>query len=528
MNRGFKSHVGYLCGAENYDHGFNEGRNPNHDCSSKPAHCVHDMWHNNHTGADIIDDINYSTNYYARTLTSIINTSPKDERLALFLLYQGVHIPYQPVLPWEDKPYPKMWDHTYANMLAVVDDGIKNITTALRATGRWNSTLIVVTADNGGIDKGNNFPLRGHKATTWEGGSRVMAFVAGGFLEAVPNFDSHLKGTTNDRLIHVSDWYPTFANLAGVDPTDNATYAGVVRPIDGIDVWPLIVAPAAAAAAEEKGAEADTVSALASPIGHNGTLVAITEATGIWNERYKLNQNAQSTFWATKNGTHIQDNRTAWPCRGNQPPSPSTCSYQTPGFSCAPLHYCGPQKSFFWEGTANLSACAAACAKAIHGDCHCFDWQEKLHDGHNCRLHPSSTGITRSDAGWNAYSSNGADAREWVQTMGALSVRTTAHPASSTGVEMPASMLPGGKGKCNVCTNAEPCLFDLYADPEERVDISKDHPELVKQLQAALAAAKNWTINGKMNASALEAYDCVTDTNPWWGDFSGPCCKPKQ
>ena len=30
INRGFDSHVGYLCGAENYDHGYNEGRNPGH------------------------------------------------------------------------------------------------------------------------------------------------------------------------------------------------------------------------------------------------------------------------------------------------------------------------------------------------------------------------------------------------------------------------------------------------------------------------------------------------------------------
>ena len=91
---------------------------------------------------------------------------------------------------------------------------------------------------------------------------------------------------------------------------------------------------------------------------------------------------------------------------------------------------------------------------------------------------------------------------------------------------MPASMLPG-KDLCNVCTNDEPCLFDLQADPEERTDIAEANPELVKQIQDALAAANDWTIDGKMNASALKAYDCVTDTNPWWGEFSGPCCKPK-
>ena len=79
-----------------------------------------------------------------------------------------------------------------------------------------------------------------------------------------------------------------------------------------------------------------------------------------------------------------------------------------------------------------------------------------------------------------------------------------------------------------MCTNAEPCVFDLHNDPEERVDLSKLQPALTQQLQAALLATKNWSINGTMNADVLkEKYDCVTDTIPWWGNFSGPCCKPK-
>ena len=70
-------------------------------------------------------------------------------------------------------------------MLRIVDDGIRNVTAALKKSGRWDDTLILVTSDNGGINMGNNYPLRGLKATVWEGGTRVMAFVAGGFLEAV-------------------------------------------------------------------------------------------------------------------------------------------------------------------------------------------------------------------------------------------------------------------------------------------------------------------------------------------------------
>ena len=95
INRGFTSHVGYLAGAEDYVHGKNYG--PTHDCSSTPQQCFTDMWHDNHTGADVIGDIEYSTNYYSRRTVDIIEAAPADQPLALFLLYQGVHVPY--VLP---------------------------------------------------------------------------------------------------------------------------------------------------------------------------------------------------------------------------------------------------------------------------------------------------------------------------------------------------------------------------------------------------------------------------------------------
>ena len=40
--------------------------------------------------------------------------------------------------------------------------------------------LMIVSADNGGVMAGNNWPWRGEKLTAWEGGTRVAAFVTGG------------------------------------------------------------------------------------------------------------------------------------------------------------------------------------------------------------------------------------------------------------------------------------------------------------------------------------------------------------
>jgi hypothetical protein len=45
-------------------------------------------------------------------------------------------------------------------------------------------------------------------------------------------------------LLQVADWYPTICTLAGVvDCTDNQTFLGAIRPIDGKDAWPRLIAP---------------------------------------------------------------------------------------------------------------------------------------------------------------------------------------------------------------------------------------------------------------------------------------------
>lgn len=63
---------------------------------------------------------------------------------------------------------------------------------------------IIMSTDNGGNTDtgGNNYPLRGNKATSWEGGVRGVGWVGGG-LPAVQ------RRVVSRAMIHVSDWYPT-------------------------------------------------------------------------------------------------------------------------------------------------------------------------------------------------------------------------------------------------------------------------------------------------------------------------------
>jgi hypothetical protein len=106
----------------------------------------------------------------------------------------------------------------------------------------WENTLMVFTADNGGIGGvGNNHPLRGHKHDPWEGGTRATAFITGGVVPAA------LRGTSSGpKLIAIADWYTTFCVLAGADPTDDAFFSdnkggGGVHGVDSVDVWPMLV-----------------------------------------------------------------------------------------------------------------------------------------------------------------------------------------------------------------------------------------------------------------------------------------------
>ena len=236
INRGFDSHVGFLTGSESYYGGCNNAEDTT--CSLAPANetktctgtppdgCAHDMWHDHGPGTDIVgsDTFLYSADFFATTAVNIIDAhavkvakaalreddDEETESLFMYLPYQNVHYPYQLPPAWQVRSFPSFnpsntsQRHTYANMLALLDEGIKNVTEALKRGALWENTLIVFSADNGGINNGwgNNYPLRGHKHDPYEGGVRAVAFLAGGFVPPT------IRGTTSGaKLIHVADWY---------------------------------------------------------------------------------------------------------------------------------------------------------------------------------------------------------------------------------------------------------------------------------------------------------------------------------
>ena len=112
-------------------------------------------------------------------------------------------------------------------MVETMDTCLGRVVAALDDMGLSDRTLILFTSDNGGISwqeaEGapvtSNLPLRGGKATTYEGGTREpLAVVWPGRVE---------PGSTSDALVNSIDLYPTVLDILGLKPQPGQVLDGV-------------------------------------------------------------------------------------------------------------------------------------------------------------------------------------------------------------------------------------------------------------------------------------------------------------
>ncbi len=123
-------------------------------------------------------------------------------------------------------------DAHFGNLLQALEDpnGDGDTTDSIA-----NDTLVIFQSDNGGPQHAArkafaaNGGLRGAKGQIYEGGIRVPTLV---WWPGTITADSRLRaGTSVDRVLDVSDWLPTFCELAGVTAP---------LGIDGVSVAPLL------------------------------------------------------------------------------------------------------------------------------------------------------------------------------------------------------------------------------------------------------------------------------------------------
>ena len=173
-----------------------------------------------------------------------------------YVPFTAVHTPIKAPEEWIDLYYDQRYDvdpardrsfKIYAAYLSHMDWAIGQMIESLHRTLSLDNTIVVFASDNGAIpdaplhdtDKypgrqeempklGSNMPLRGQKATMYEGGVRTPALIS---------WPGTLNPSKMTVPIQVVDWMPTFTNLVGATTQTDPQW-------DGKDIWPLITGEA--------------------------------------------------------------------------------------------------------------------------------------------------------------------------------------------------------------------------------------------------------------------------------------------
>ncbi len=216
MARGFDEFFGFLGGAHPYISSAdgNGKRNPTGNAILR--------------GREPVNEPEYLTDAFKREALSFIDRHAK-ESWFLYLPFNAAHSPMHAADRYADR-FPDLTGgrKTYATMLTAMDDAIGAVLAKLREHELDENTLILFVADNGGPEANNssdNGPLRGAKASTWEGGIRVPYMIQ--WKGTLPS------GKVYDQPVIQLDLHTTALAAAGI----------ALKPewkLDGVDLAPFI------------------------------------------------------------------------------------------------------------------------------------------------------------------------------------------------------------------------------------------------------------------------------------------------
>lgn len=224
---GFDYSYGFLHGQINqYTHDYKNG-----DAS----------WHRN---GKMIDEEGHATDLITReAIEWLAQKRDQDTPFFLQMAYSAPHTPLQEEEKWKERYKGVISDSSrldYAAAMTHMDAGIGQIMDVLKQEGIKENTLILFMSDNGAQEEwypdwqydgkfgpnptlGSNKPFRDWKTSNYEGGIRVPA---------VLYWNGNLKPGTVSKPISVTDWMPTFIELAGMKEQP--------KGIEGQHIWPHI------------------------------------------------------------------------------------------------------------------------------------------------------------------------------------------------------------------------------------------------------------------------------------------------
>ena len=184
-----------------------------------------------------VDQSTLTRRYTEEALSFIESAVAEDAPFFLYLAHSMAHVPLH--------RSPEFEGHSsggkYGDVIEELDWSVGRVIEAIGEAGIERNTFVFFTSDNGpwtempdrmfsgGFirpwDAGTSGPLRGSKATIWEGGLRVPAIAW--WPGRIP------PGRTSSGLGSVLDLFPTIAALAGTAPSPE-------RPFDGQDIMPWL------------------------------------------------------------------------------------------------------------------------------------------------------------------------------------------------------------------------------------------------------------------------------------------------
>ena len=207
---------------------------------------------------ETIDDDGYESDLLADEAVRWIKARDPDRPFFLYMPFLAPHTPLEAPEPLIEK-YRDLADNTeksrsrsdrthlvakltfqdsarpvYAAVVDAMDQAIGRVLDALDELDLADNTIVWFLSDNGGATYATagayNYPLRGGKGDTFEGGIRVVSVV---------RWPAQIQaGTSEDAILSAMDLYPTVAGLAGVS-------TGGGKRLDGRNMGPALLGNAA-------------------------------------------------------------------------------------------------------------------------------------------------------------------------------------------------------------------------------------------------------------------------------------------
>ncbi|MEZ6058592.1 MAG: sulfatase-like hydrolase/transferase [Planctomycetaceae bacterium] len=226
--QGFDSSFGHMGGCiDNYSHFF-YWQGPNR----------HDLWRD---GQEVYADGRYFPDLMTEECLRLLDQ--QDERP--FFIYWAINVPHYPLQAtdkwrarYQDVPNPR---GMYGAFVSTMDERIGTVLDRLEALGLREQTIVLFQSDHGHSTEERTFsgggsagPYRGAKGCLFEGGIRVPAIVS--CPGTIP------QGVVRDQLATGCDWFPTLADLCGLDMAQSLPdSAAVPHHLDGRSLSDVIV-----------------------------------------------------------------------------------------------------------------------------------------------------------------------------------------------------------------------------------------------------------------------------------------------